>query len=76
MKQSLKPYLEEFCNDKVHTLAKFGCFITLYGRVLRFTCSLGWKNQVKPYIFDSLICEHILEKNIHIAKLAFYMTSR
>jgi hypothetical protein len=35
------------CNEKLHTLAKFGHFITLYARVLQSTRSLGWKNQVK-----------------------------
>jgi hypothetical protein len=36
------------CHEKLHTIAKFGRFITLYARVLRFTRSLGWKSQVKP----------------------------
>jgi hypothetical protein len=39
-----------FCNDKVHTLGMFGCFITLYARFLPSTQSLGWKSQVKPYL--------------------------
>jgi hypothetical protein len=64
------------CNEKVHILAKFGCFITLYARVLLSTRSLGWKSLVKPYISDILISENNLEKNNHIARLVFYMTGR
>jgi hypothetical protein len=40
----------DVCNEEVHTLANFGCFITLYDRALRSTWSLGWKSQVKPYL--------------------------
>jgi hypothetical protein len=43
-------YGRDGCNEEVHTLAKFGCFITLYARALRSTWSLVWKSQVKPYL--------------------------
>jgi hypothetical protein len=42
------PFGRVVCNEKLHTLSKFGRFITLHARVLRSTRSLGWKSQVKP----------------------------
>jgi hypothetical protein len=53
------PFGRVVCNEKLHTLAKFGRFITLYARVFRSTRSLGWKSLVMS---DSLISKHILEK--------------
>jgi hypothetical protein len=46
----------DVCNEKVHTLDKFGRFITLYARVLRSTQSLGWKSLVKPYLSGRVVC--------------------